>query len=164
MLTSNGISSYQILAKNKWKAISFLEFEISSKPTTLQLFIKSWCLQINQVVKDNLMWRFIMNLITNGNEKVYNITKQPMTMALVHHTINYYQWQNFHDNFPNYPSLWRWYTTLQHHCLLKERLSKMSYSNNTQLANLHEKHQDTKSQNKLLGGTWNKHPHVLFTY
>jgi len=41
---------------------------------------------------------------------------------------------------------------------------KMSYSNNTQLANLHEKHQNTKSQNKLLGGTWNKHPHVIFTY
>jgi len=40
---------------------------------------------------------------------------------------------------------------------------KMSYNNNTQLANLHEKHQDTKSQNKLLGGTWNEHPHVRFT-
>jgi hypothetical protein len=39
---------------------------------------------------------------------------------------------------------------------------KVSCNNNTQLANLHEKHQDTKSQNKLLGGSWNKHLYVRF--
>jgi hypothetical protein len=31
----------------------------------------------------------------NGNEKMYNITKQPMTMALIHHIISYFGDRNF---------------------------------------------------------------------
>jgi len=66
----------------------FLDLTLHANLQLFQFCIKSNYIQIKQIVKNNLMCKFIMNFIACENDKLQGVSKQ--SMSIIHHTPNYY--------------------------------------------------------------------------